>query len=223
MSSLLGGGGGASAPKQPPFHPMDISNIANSALNKDISFYQSQQFPVFPGLADARNAEIQDAYKQLTSPLAPEFQSEFMKNATLTARGTVGGGDAFSAMGMQKGSMAAGSQTASFTKQALAKQDYDRARMESLIQQNPLPGLGLSQGDLLSMTLYNTGAQNQWSMSNYANQIAGANAAYQNQVSTWNSIGNTISGLGGIYGQMGGFGGGYSGPVTGPLDMSGGF
>lgn len=218
MSIFGGGGGSGSAPKQPPFHPMDISKIANAALQKDVSFYQSQQFPLFPGLADARNAEIQDAYKQLTQPLAPEFQSEFMKNATLGARGSVGGGDPFSAMGMQKGSFASGSQTASFTKQALAKQDYDRSRMESLIQQNPLPGLGLSQGDLLSMTLYNTGAQNQWAMSNYANQIAGANADYANQVQTWNSIGNTISGLGNIYGQMGGFGGFGGSPGGIPMD-----
>ena len=91
-------------------------------------------------------------------------------------------------MGMQKGSFSSGSQSATFAKQALAKQDYDRARMETLIQQNPVPGLGLSQQDLLSMYVYNTGAQNQWAMGNYANQIAGANAAYQNQVNTWSTL-----------------------------------
>jgi hypothetical protein len=203
---MLGGGGGG-PPAPPPFHPMDINKIADKALSQDIRRYQDMGFPVFPGLSSVRQAEIEDAYKQLTSPLNPEFQSEFMKNATLTSRGAVGGGDPFSAMGMQKGSFSSGSQSATFAKQALAKQDYDRARMESLIQQNPVPGLGLSQQDLLSMYVYNTGAQNQWAMGNYANQVAGANADYQNQVNTWNTIGNTIGSLGSIYGQFGGFGG----------------
>lgn len=212
MSSLLGGGGSSagSVPKMPPFHPIDVTRIADNALRQDISHYQSMGFPVFPGLSSVRQSEIEDAYKQLTSPLAPEFQQDFMKNATLGARASVGGGDPYSAMGMQKGSFSSGSQSATFAKQALAKQDYDRARMENLIQQNPVPGLGLSQGDLLSMYVYNTGAQNQWAMGNYANQVAQANAAYQNQVNTWSAIGNSIGSLGSIYGMYGGGWGGGS-------------
>lgn len=186
-------------PKPPPFHPMDISDIANRALEKDKSWYQSWQFPVYPGLANVRQAEIEDAYKQLTGPLQPEFQTEFMKNATLGVRASTGGGDPFSAMGMQKGSISTGAQSAGFAKQALAKQDYDRARMESLINQNPIPQLGLSQNDLLSMNIYNTGAQNQWAMSNYSNQIAGANADYASQMAMLNTIGGAIGGIGNIY------------------------
>ena len=73
--------------------------------------------------------------------------------------------------------------------------------MESLISQNPVPGLGLSQQDLLSMYVYNTGAQNAWAQQNYGNQIAGANADYAQQVAMWNNIGGTISSFGSIYGN----------------------
>ncbi len=210
MSFLTGGGSsGGSPPQAPPFHPIDIKKIGDNALRQDQNWYNSLTFPVFPGLNDARQAEITDAYKQLTGPLSPEFQNEFMNNATLASRAATGGGDPYSAMGMQKGSFSSGQQTASFTRQDLAKQDYDRSRMESLISQNPVPGLGLSQQDLLSMYVYNTGAQNAWAQSNYANNIAGANASYANQVNMWNSIGNTISSFGSIYGSTGGFGSGY--------------
>jgi hypothetical protein len=199
MSSILGGGGSSGPPSPPPFNPIDISKIANQALTQDISRYASYQFPVFPGLASVRQAEIEDAYKQLTGPLAPEFQSTFMNNAMTSTQRAVGGGDPFSGMNYQTGSFAKGAASASFTRQNLALEDYNRARFESLLGQNPVPGLGLSQNDLLSMYLYNTGAANASAMSNYSNQIAGANAAYANQVATYNAIGNTIAGLGNIY------------------------
>jgi hypothetical protein len=208
-SKAFKGGGGGSAPKTPPFHPIDIGKISQAALSQDQAWYQSLGFPVFPGLADARQAEIQDAYKQLTGPLAPEFQQDFMNRATLGTQSSLGGGNLYSGMNYQKGSIGMGAQTADFTRQVLAKQDYDRGRMESLIQQNPIPGLGLSQGDILSMAVYNTNAQNQWAMSNYANQIAGANSAFAAQQSMLNSIGNAVGGLGKVFGSFdyGGSGG----------------
>jgi hypothetical protein len=198
----MGGGAGGSAPQQPPFNPIKITGehgIANKALNQDIRRYMSYQFPVFPGLSAVRQSEIEDAYRQLTGPLSPEFQNDFMQKATVGSQAVTGGGDPFSGMAYQKGSFAKGSQSASFTRETLAKQDYDRARMEGLMQANPVPGLGLSQNDIMSMFVYNTGAQNTWNMGNYANQVAGANADYASQVSMGNNIGNLISGLGSIY------------------------
>ena len=104
MSSLLGGGGGrVHHHSMPPFHPIDINRIADNALRQDISHYQSMGFPVFPGLSSVRQSEIEDAYKQLTSPLAPEFQQDFMKNATLQARASVGGGDPYLGHGYAEG------------------------------------------------------------------------------------------------------------------------
>lgn len=196
------GGGGGSPPAPPPFHPIKIggdTGIANKALRQDIRRYLDYKFPVFPGLATARQNEIEDAYKRLTGPLAPELQSDFMARATTGANAVTGGGDPYSGMAFQKGSFAKGGQSASFARQDLANQDYNRSRFESLLQQNPIPGLGLSQNDIASLYIYNTGAQNAFSMSNYANQIAGANANYANQVNMYNTIGSTISSLGNIY------------------------
>ena len=193
------GGGGGDIPSPPPFHPIDIKKIGNNALEQDIRRYFSYQFPIFPGMTDVRQAEIEDAYKQLTGPLSPEFQKEFLKNATVTEAGVTGGGDPFSGMADRKGSFAKGAESASVARQTMAKQDYDRQRMESLIQQNPVPGLGLSQNDLLSMYVYNTGAANTWAMSNFSNQIANANANFAQQQNMYNSIGDLISGLGRTY------------------------
>ncbi len=201
----MGGGGGPPAP--PPFNPIKIGPLANRALGADIARYKDMGFPVFPGLAAVRQKEIEDAYKQMTGPLNPEFQQDFMRQATIGVQGAVGGGDPFSGMGYGKGSFAKGAQTAGFTRETLAKQDYDRARFESLLQANPVPQLGLSQNDLASLFIYNTGAQNAFSMSNYANKVAGANADYANQVNTYNTIGNTISGLGSIYSNYASFNG----------------
>lgn len=197
--SFLGGGSGGSAPQTPPFHPIDISKIANAALNKDINRYESYRFPVFPQLSALRQNEINDAYQQLTSPLGPEFQNEFMRNATIGTEAATGGGNPYSGMALADGSIAKGSQSASFTRQAMAKQDYDRQRFEGLISANPVPGLGLSQQDIASMYIYNTGGQNAFAMGNYANQIAGANANYAAEQNNINSIGNLISGLGNMY------------------------
>lgn len=210
MSFLSGGGG--SPPPTPPFHKLDINKIANKALNQDLNWYSSNRFPVFPGLMAMRQNEIEDAYKRLTGPLAPELQQDFMQRATATTDAVTGGGDPFSGMALQKGSFAKGGQSASFARQDLANQDYNRSRFESLISQNPVPQLGLSQSDIASMYIYNTNAQNAFSMSNYANQNAYANAQYANQQAMYNTIGNTISGLGNIWANyqlnQGGFGGG---------------
>lgn len=200
MSSMLGGGsGGGSIPSPPPFHPINISKISDKALDQDLRRYLSYTFPVFPGMTDVRQKEIEDAYKQLTQPLSPEFSNTFLRNATVAQQGVTGGGNPYSAMGAGKGSFAQGAETASVARQAMAKEDYDRARMEGLIQQNPVPNLGLSQNDLLSMYVYNTGAANAWSMSNYANQIAGANANFAQYQNELNSVGNLVAGLGNTY------------------------
>jgi hypothetical protein len=198
MSSIAGGGG-SKPPDPPPFHPIDIPKLSDRAMEQDLRRYFSMQFPVFPGMTDVRQREIEDAYKQLTSPLSSEFQNAFVRNATTTQQQVTGGGDPYSAMGLKEGSFGKGAMSASYTRQVLAKQDYDRARFEGLQQQNPIPGIGLSQNDLLSLYVYNTGAQNAFSMANYANQIAGANSAYAAQQQDFNSIGSLISGLGSIY------------------------
>jgi hypothetical protein len=211
MSDLFGGG--QQPPQQPPFHPINIfggpdapknsgdKGIADRALNQDLLRYFSYQFPVFPGMTKLRDSEITDAYKQLTGPLSSDFQNTFVRNASVTSQGVTGGGDPFSGMGMSEGSFSRGGQTASVARQTMAKQDYDRARFEGLLQANPVPQLGLSQNDLLSLSIYNTGAQNAWSMSNYANNIAGANAQFAANQNDYNTIGNLISGLGSIYGN----------------------
>ena len=216
MSSLFGGGSSSSAPPTIPFNPIDVSKIASSALGQDQNWYNSLQFPVFPGLANNRQSEIEDAYKQLTSPLSPEYQNAFMNNATVASQAATGGGNLYSGEQYQKGSFASGNQSTNFARQDLAKQDYDRSRMESLVSENPIPGLGLSQNDLLSMYTYNTGAQNAWAQNNYSNSIAGANANYASQVQQWNAIGNTISSFGSIYGQTGGFGSMYNSSAVPP-------
>ena len=216
-----------SPPSPPPFHPINVGDLASSALSQDISRYSSYNFPVFPGMTGIRNSEIQDAYNQLTSPLSSDYQNAFLRNATAQEQSSVGGYDPYSGMGLGKGSFGKGATSASFTNQALAKQDYDRARFEALMGQNPVPQLGLSQNDLLSLYLYNTGAQNAWSMGNYANQIAAANAQYANQVQTYGAIGNTIAGLGNLYYQyqnynnMYGGGGGYGSGMTSSGDYIG--
>jgi hypothetical protein len=146
--------------------------------------------------------------------MSSTFQNEFLKNASVAGQSVTGSGDLYSGMGLGNGSFGKGDISANFTRQALAKQDYDRANFESVLGQNPIPGLGLSQNDILSLYNYNTGAQNAWSMSNYANQIAQANASYGAQQAAFSSIGSLVSGLGATYtnynnnfGGFGGFGG----------------
>lgn len=203
------GGGNQGPPAPPPFHPINIfgeikkgagdRGIADRALEQDLGRYFDMQFPVFPGMTDIRQREIEDAYKQLTSPLSPEFSNQFLKTATVNQQGVTGGGDLYSGIANRKGSFNQGATTASVAKQTMAKQDYDRGRFENLLQQNPVPQLGLSQNDILSLITYNTGAANSFSMSSYANQIAGANASYANMQNDYNSIANLISGIGNIY------------------------
>lgn len=204
-------GGGPKPPEMPPFNPLELwgkKGIATKALDQDIRRYFNMQFPVFPGMMDLRQKEIEDAYSQLTSPLSKDFSNTFLKNATVAGQGVTGGGNPFSGMGLQKGSFNRGAMTASVARQTMAKEDYDRARFENLLQMNPIPQLGLSQNDMLALTIYNTGAQNSWNMANYANQIAGANASYASMQNDFNTIGNLISGMGSIYGnyQMGNYG-----------------
>ena len=210
MSSMLGGGQ-SGPPSPPPFHPLNIfggpdappnsgqQGIADRALNQDINRYNDMGFPVFPGMTAIRDNEIKDAYSQLTGPLSSDFSNAFLRNATVAQAGNTGGGDLYSGMAIRDGSMAKGAATASVARQTLAKQDYDRARFEGLINANPVPQLGLSQNDLLGLSVYNTGAANASAMANYANGIAGANAQFAAQQQDFNSIGSLISGLGSIY------------------------
>lgn len=207
MSAITGGG--AKPPEQPPFHPINIfgeikegagkQGIADRALEQDLKRYFDMQFPVFPGMTDIRQREIEDAYKQLTSPLSPEFSNQFLKTAAVNQQGVTGGGNPYSGMALRNGSFNEGAMTASVAKQTMAKQDYDRGRFENLVMQNPVPQLGLSQNDILSLITYNTGAANAFAMSGYANQIAGANASFAAMQNDYNSIANLISGIGSIY------------------------
>ena len=208
------GGGQQGPPAPPPFHPINIfggtegvdhgkntgqQGIADRALEQDLRRYFDMQFPVFPGMTDIRNREITDAYNQLTGPLSKDFSNNFLRNATVSQQGVTGGGDLYSGMAHREGSFAKGAETASVARQTLAKQDYDRSRFEGLLQQNPVPQLGLSQNDLLSLITYNTGAANSFSMANFANGIAQANAQNASFQSDMSSIGSLISGLGSIY------------------------
>ena len=220
--SFLGGGGG-SPPQAPPFKKLNVADIANKALTTDQAWYKSLQFPVFPGMGDIRQAEIEDAYKQLTSPLSPEYQSTFVKSALNKSSVTTGGGDPFSGMALQKGSAARGGVSADVTRSTLAKQDYDRARFESLESANPIPGLGLSQQDLLGMYTYNTNASNANAMQRFSQGVAGANSAFQNQANMWNTVGSAVSSIGNIYGNYNMY---VNNPGNYPIDpgvASGGF
>ena len=216
-------GGGSSPPKAPPFNPITIggnNGIAQKALDQDLARYFSYQF-LFPGMTQMRQSEINDAYKQLTGPLSPDFQQEFLRNASTTNAAVTGGGNLYSGAGQVDNSFNKGSESASVTRQTMAKQDYDRARMESLIQQNPIPGLGLSQGDLLSLFVYNTGAANASAMQNFAQGINNANlqnSMFQNNL---NSIANLVGGLGNIYSNYQNYNNAGSGGVPYGGDFSG--
>lgn len=198
--SLFGGGssGGGSTPNPPPFTPVDPSTLGQQALAADIAGYQMSDADLasrFPGLVSGRNQQMNDAYNQLTGPLDPTVQNQFMSQGLGQAFGAYGGGS--NDMGIGTGTAAGHSVATSLANNVQKKQDYDRAYFESLVGLNPQRQFGLSGQDVANVAVANTAGQNAYNQQKYAAQYGNYNAQQASQSQQQGALLSTLASLAG--------------------------
>lgn len=170
--SLFGGGAGA-APEPPKFKKANIEKTASNALKFDELGWQLSDNDLlarFPGLVATRNANIEDAAKQLTGPLDPAVENQFTTKGLGDAMSAFGGGQDMADIG-SSGSAARGSVAASVAQQTQNKQDADRATFSQLLMENPGRIMGLTGQDAVSLAIANILGQNQSNYSSYAANV----------------------------------------------------
>lgn len=187
------------APQAPKFNPIDIPATLAQALQFDIQGYQAsdQDFASrLPGLVQAKNVDIENAYKQLTGPLDPSVQNAFVTSGIEKGLGVTGAGNA--GAGIAPGTLGSNVAGTTVAKDVLSKQDYDRAYFQSLIESNPERAFGLSGADVANLSIANTGGLNQNNQLQYSSTLAGIAAQGAAGVQTGqaiSSIGTTLAGL----------------------------
>jgi hypothetical protein len=207
--------GSPSAPRQPKLNPINIPDVVAQAINYDTQGYIASDADFaarFPGLVQARDTTIEDAYKQLTGPLDPTVQNVFEKQGLAKSLGAFGGGNPAPSVG-QVGSASGNTVAASIANSVMQKQDYDRSYFQSLLSSNPERAFGLSGSDVANLAIANTGTLNANNTIAYNNQINSANASAAAGVQTGqliSGIGSTIGGIAGIFNNSNYLNGAYS-------------
>lgn len=170
--------GPATIGTQPPFNPVDIPSANKQAAALDIKGYDLADQDLaarFPGLVAGRNAQIQDASKQLTGPLDPTVQNAFTKQGAIQALGSTGGGNIGANLGTA-GSAAQNTTAATVANDTLDKQNYDRSTLGGLLAANPQQSIGFTGPDDTQLAIGNLQNQNQYNQAKYAYQIQQQNA-----------------------------------------------
>lgn len=164
------------APSPAKVYPIDINATENSALTADIFGYglSDKDFASrFPGLVQTRDADIQQSYKNLNSPLDSTVQNSFVTKGLGQSLSAFGGGGegATGVEGIGRNTVAS-----SVAKDTLGYQDNARAYNENLYALNPERGLGLSGEDASNLAIANTGNLSAANQQAYAAKVAQQNA-----------------------------------------------
>lgn len=172
-SSISSAGGGSFGGAPPPkFTPVDIPSTQQLALQTDIQGYNLADADLakrFPGLVSENNAQINQAYKQLTGPLDPTVQNSFATQSIENSLNTTGGGNSMASIG-PSGSASQNQVAAGISNDVLQKQDSDRSYLDSLIAGNPQRSAGLSGGDVTNLAINNTQLQNDYNQAKFQYQ-----------------------------------------------------
>lgn len=148
-----------SAPTPPEIFPVDALATEQAGINADTYGYNQSDTDFaarFPGLVAGRTGDINQAYKELTGPIAPEVSNQFVESGLAKAFGAFGGGSE-SANVTSPGSIGRKTVAASVANDTQGYQDSARSYFEQLLGQNPPRAFGLSGGDMLNMAILNEG------------------------------------------------------------------
>lgn len=174
----LFGGGTTSTPPPPQVAPIDILGVQQAGVAVDQYGYDlSKKLYQFPGLLTAQSAQEKTAYNQLTGPLDPAVQRDFVNTGLGQSLSAFGGGSE-SPNVTSKGSIGRNTIGASVANQAQGYQDYARSYLNTLLGQSPLLPVGPSGGDLLNLSILNQGnlVNAQQQAKGYQSAVGAANA-----------------------------------------------
>lgn len=181
MALGLGGGSGTSSQPPPPkVYPVDIENTLKTGIAADQYGYNFSDLDFakrFPGLVATRGEDLKTAYKELTGPLDPVVQNEFVTSGLEKSMSAFGAG-AETPDVVSKGGIGRNTIGTSVAQDATNYQDAARSYIETLQAENQPRAFGLSGGDLLNLAILNQGnlAQANQQAAGYASAVGAANA-----------------------------------------------
>lgn len=168
LSSLFGGG--QSAPSQPspaPIYPINIPATLTAANELGVNQWNLSQdnwAQLYPGMVNAQNQEINQAYNALTGPLDPNLEKSFVDTGQGQALSAFGGGSEAPDI-TSTGSIGSNTVAASVAGQTQNYEDYARSWIDQLMADYPYPAqLGGSAAASLAGT-------------NLSNELSGLNQA----------------------------------------------
>jgi hypothetical protein len=192
-------------PKPPKFYPIDIQQAITDQLSADIwswNYSKNDLAERFPGLVAAQNQQIEQAYNQLTGPVDPTIQNDFVTKGLETGLASTSGGSAMVGLGLQEGSAGRGAESANVASNLQSLQDYYRENFAQQLALNLPPAVGLSGADVAQLAISNTVGQNAANQLGYQSQLSGIYGAGQSGVATGQNIapyGSIIASLGKLY------------------------
>lgn len=173
-----GGGGGGSVPKPPPFKAVDIdktADLATTYANIGYDMTDKDFAARFPGIVGQQAANRKSAVDQLTGPLDPAVQADFVRSSAANALSSFGGSGGIG-LG-EEGSAARGSTAANVNNLITQKEDADRAYAAQQYADNPPRDFGITGEDALNLLIGNTLGKNQYKYALYSGQVQQANAS----------------------------------------------
>lgn len=176
-----GSSGGSSTPPTPTVYPVNLLATEQAGIAADKYGYNLSDADFasrFPGLVASRDADMKKAYEEMTGPLAPEVENQFVSSGVGKSMSAFGGG---SEMGpyLGKGSIGRNTVAASVANDTMSYQDSARDYLQSLQESNPQRAFGLNGADLLNLSILNQGNQAQANQqaAGIASQVGAANSA----------------------------------------------
>lgn len=187
--SSSGSGGQAPPPK---VSPVDIAGTLQTGIAADQFGYNFSDLDFnkrFPGLVATRDDDIKKAYGELTGPLDPVVQNDFVTSGLEKSMGAFGAG-AEAPDVTSKGSVGRNTIGTSVGQDTSSYQDSARSYIETLLGENQPRAFGLSGGDVLNLAVLNQGnlAQANQQAAGFASAV-GASNAQANQAKTNATIG----------------------------------
>lgn len=178
----LSGGSSASSGQPPPpkVSPVNIASTLQTGIKADQFGYKFSDLDFnkrFPGLVATRDEDITKAYSELTGPLDPVVQNDFVTSGLEKSMGAFGGG-AEAPDVTSKGSVGRNTIGTSVGQDTSSYEDSARSYIETLLGENQPRAFGLSGGDILNLAVLNQGnlAQANQQAAGFASSVGAAQA-----------------------------------------------